>query len=200
MASDECGATGSALVLPDTSCLNFLPNGRGPRTGPLTLVTFNLTACNEPLLDQSTCSRGSDDDDKLGHRRTSPRPCCWKRKQADKAVAEYWGLLPGLFRLRAHGATLRDIAANVNDRGVRTREGADWSQVQVKRLFDRVGNHVGFVIRAHFIRASSDWSDVPTPGDAAGTIAGGVGSASNQRAIVSFGKALFSSFTPASVT
>jgi Recombinase len=71
------------------------------------------------------------------------------RQQADKAVSECWDLLPDLFRLRAHGATLRDIAANLNERGVRTRKGADWSQVQVKRLFDRVGNHVEFVIQAY---------------------------------------------------
>jgi Recombinase len=71
------------------------------------------------------------------------------RQQAHKAVSECWDLLPDLFRLRAHGATLRDIAANLNERGVRTRNGADWSQVQVKRLFDRVGNQVEFVIQAY---------------------------------------------------
>jgi Recombinase len=71
------------------------------------------------------------------------------RKQAHKAVAECWDLLPDLFRLRAHGATLRDIAANLNERGVRTRTAADWSQVQVKRLFDRVGNQVEFVIQRY---------------------------------------------------
>ena len=71
------------------------------------------------------------------------------RQQADKAVAECWDLLLDLFRLRAHGATLRDIAANLNGRGVRTRQGADWSQVQVKRLFDRVGSQVEFVIQRY---------------------------------------------------
>jgi hypothetical protein len=71
------------------------------------------------------------------------------RQQADKAVEEYWGLLPDLFRLRAHGATLRDIAANLNERGIQTRKGADWSQVQVKRLFDRVGNQIEFVIQRY---------------------------------------------------
>ena len=46
------------------------------------------------------------------------------RKQADKAVSECWDLLPDLFRLRAHGATLRDIAANLKERGIKTRKGA----------------------------------------------------------------------------
>ena len=71
------------------------------------------------------------------------------RQQADKAVAESWDLLPDLFRLRAHGATLRDVAANLNERGIKTRKGAEWSQVQVKRLFDRVGSQVEFVIQAY---------------------------------------------------
>jgi Recombinase len=71
------------------------------------------------------------------------------RQQADRAVAECWDLLPDLFRLRAHGATLRDIAANLNERGIQTRKGAGWSQVQVKRLLDRVGNQVEFVIQAY---------------------------------------------------
>jgi hypothetical protein len=56
---------------------------------------------------------------------------------------------PDLFRLRAHGATLRDIAANLNERGIQTCKGADWSQVQVKRLLDRVGSQVEFVIQAY---------------------------------------------------
>jgi hypothetical protein len=47
------------------------------------------------------------------------------RQQADKAVNECWDLLPDLFQLRAHGATLRDIAANLNERGIQTRKGAD---------------------------------------------------------------------------
>jgi Recombinase len=71
------------------------------------------------------------------------------RQQADKAVSEYWDLVPDLFRMRAHGATLRDIAANLNERGIRTRMGADWSQVQVKRLLDRVGSQVEFVIQRY---------------------------------------------------
>jgi hypothetical protein len=70
------------------------------------------------------------------------------RKQADQAVAERWDLLPDIYRLRAHGATLRDVAANLNDRGIKTRKAADWSQVQVKRLLDGVGSQVEFVIQA----------------------------------------------------
>ena len=78
------------------------------------------------------------------------------RKQADKALAENWDLLADLFRLRAHGATLRDCAANLNDRGIRTRGGKDWSQVQIKRLLDRVEGRVEFVIQRY---SGLGWND-----------------------------------------
>jgi hypothetical protein len=58
--------------------------------------------------------------------------------------------------LSGDGATLRDVAANLNDRGVKTRKGPDWSQVQVKRLLDRVGNEVEFVIQAY---SRGGWDD-----------------------------------------
>jgi hypothetical protein len=68
-------------------------------------------------------------------------------KQAEQAVADNLDLLADLFSLRAHGATLRDCAASLNGRGVKTRRGKNWTQVQIKRLLDRVEGRVEFVIQ-----------------------------------------------------
>jgi hypothetical protein len=78
------------------------------------------------------------------------------RTQADRAVAENCDLLADLYRLRAHGATLRECAANLNDRGIKTRTGKAWSQVQIKRLLDRVHGRVEFVIQR---QTSHGWAD-----------------------------------------
>jgi hypothetical protein len=77
-------------------------------------------------------------------------------KQAHQSVQDNWDLLPDLFRMRAHGASLRDCAANLNDRGVRTRKGTDWSAVQVKRLLDRVHGQIEFTIQR---LTGSGWAD-----------------------------------------
>jgi recombinase len=81
--------------------------------------------------------------------RRSPIGPAWRKVKPESSFLRPDDLLPDLFRLRAIGATLRDIAANLNERGIRARKGADWSQVQVKRLFDRVGNQVEFVIQRY---------------------------------------------------
>ncbi len=79
------------------------------------------------------------------------------RKQSDQSVADNWDLLADLFRLRAHGATLRDCAANLNDRGIKTRRGKDWTQTQVMRLLDRVAGRVEFIVQKYSARG---WHDV----------------------------------------
>ena len=78
------------------------------------------------------------------------------RKQADNALTENWDLLADLFRLRSHGATLRDCAANLNGRGIQTRGGKDWTQVQIKRLLDRVEGRVEFVVQWY---SGLGWND-----------------------------------------
>ncbi len=78
------------------------------------------------------------------------------RAQADRAVTDYFDLLADVYRLRAHGASLRDCAANLNERGIQTRNGKDWSQVQVKRLLDRVAGRVEFVIQRE---TAHGWAD-----------------------------------------
>ena len=78
------------------------------------------------------------------------------RKQADAAVAEYWDLLPDLYRQRSQGQTLRRIAEGLNARGIMTRQGAAWSAVHVKRLFDRTMGTLEFVIQK---RAAAGWYD-----------------------------------------
>jgi Recombinase len=66
---------------------------------------------------------------------------------AHRAIADNWHLLADLFRMRAHGATLRDCAASLNERGIKTRGGKDWSITQVVRLLARVNGRVEFVIQ-----------------------------------------------------
>jgi Recombinase len=78
------------------------------------------------------------------------------RKQADRAVSEYWDLLPDIYRHRSRGETLRQIADGLNARGITTRQGAAWSGVQVKRLLDRTRDTLEFVIQK---RASAGWYD-----------------------------------------
>ncbi len=78
------------------------------------------------------------------------------RKQADRAVSEYWDLLPDIYRHRSRGQTLRQIADGLNDRGITTRQGAAWSAVHVKRLLDRTRDTLEFVIQK---RAAAGWYD-----------------------------------------
>ncbi len=56
-----------------------------------------------------------------------------------KAVEMYDDLLPEMKAWRAEGATYAAIAARLNEKGERTREGAAWSKVQVWRTLDRAG-------------------------------------------------------------
>jgi DNA invertase Pin-like site-specific DNA recombinase len=56
-----------------------------------------------------------------------------------KAVEVYADFLPEMMAWRAGGMTLRAIARTLNDRGDRTRTGAFWRKVQVKRVLDRAG-------------------------------------------------------------
>jgi hypothetical protein len=52
-------------------------------------------------------------------------------------------LQPMIESLRATGVTkLRDIAATLNQRGIRTVRGASWHVSNVKNLIDRVGRHL----------------------------------------------------------
>jgi hypothetical protein len=57
--------------------------------------------------------------------------------RARQAVEVYEDLLPEMKAWRAGGMTLRAIADELNERGDRTRTGARWSKVQVKRALDR---------------------------------------------------------------
>lgn len=65
------------------------------------------------------------------------------RKQGTKArveLASKWAVdvLPIIEDIRqASGASLRDIAAGLNERGIETRRGGEWTAVQVKRVLDR---------------------------------------------------------------
>jgi DNA invertase Pin-like site-specific DNA recombinase len=58
-------------------------------------------------------------------------------RNAREAVDAYATLLPAIQRMRAEGKTLRDVADHLNAQGETTRNGADWSAVQVKRILDR---------------------------------------------------------------
>jgi DNA invertase Pin-like site-specific DNA recombinase len=48
-----------------------------------------------------------------------------------------------VFALRAQGMPLRSVAATLNDRGLRTAEGALWHAAQVKRVLDRSALYAG---------------------------------------------------------
>ena len=78
------------------------------------------------------------------------------RKQAGRAVSEYWDLLLDIYCHRSRGGTLRQIADGLNAHGITTRQGAAWSAVQVKRLLDRTRDTLEFVIQK---RAASGWYD-----------------------------------------
>ena len=56
-----------------------------------------------------------------------------------KAAEAYVDLVPMMQELQASGKSLRAIADALNADGHTTRRGAEWNQVQVKRVLDRVG-------------------------------------------------------------
>jgi DNA invertase Pin-like site-specific DNA recombinase len=59
-------------------------------------------------------------------------------KRQDKAVRRATDLAPVIAELKASGAaSLGQIAAGLNARGIRTPRGGEWSAVQVKRVLDR---------------------------------------------------------------
>jgi Recombinase len=69
------------------------------------------------------------------------------REQAKQAIDAHLDVVADVLGMVSRGDTLREIAANLNERGIKTRRGAAWSQVQVKRLVDRVEGKVeGFVV------------------------------------------------------
>jgi DNA invertase Pin-like site-specific DNA recombinase len=60
------------------------------------------------------------------------------RIRAEQASKRASDLLPVVEAIKAEGATsLRQIAAELNDRGITTARGGEWSAVQVSRLLDR---------------------------------------------------------------
>lgn len=61
------------------------------------------------------------------------------RRQAREAAEVYADLLPEVGRWRAEGLSLRAIAVRLNAAGHRTRTGAAWGPVQVRRTLDRAG-------------------------------------------------------------
>jgi DNA invertase Pin-like site-specific DNA recombinase len=59
-------------------------------------------------------------------------------KRQDKAVRRATDLAPIIAELKASGAaSLGQLAAGLNARGIRTPRGGEWSAVQVKRVLDR---------------------------------------------------------------
>jgi DNA invertase Pin-like site-specific DNA recombinase len=59
-------------------------------------------------------------------------------KRQDKAARRATDLVPIIAELKASGAaSLGQIAAGLNARGIRTPRGGEWSAVQVKRVLDR---------------------------------------------------------------
>ena len=85
----------------------------------------------------------------------SARPGHWEGREADrlrgakngaiaasavrtaKAEEAYVDLVPMMQELQASGKSLRAIAEALNADGHTTRRGAEWNQVQVKRVLDR---------------------------------------------------------------
>lgn len=58
-------------------------------------------------------------------------------KRQEKASRRAGDLAPIIAEVRAAGAvSLRDVAAALNERGIRTARGGEWSAVQVKRTLD----------------------------------------------------------------
>lgn len=56
-----------------------------------------------------------------------------------EAVEAYADLLPAMLAMKGEGLSLSQIADRLNADGHQTRNGAEWSKVQVKRVLDRVG-------------------------------------------------------------
>jgi len=54
-----------------------------------------------------------------------------------EAIEMYADLLPDMLAWRSEGRTLRAIAGLLNERGDRTREGVEWTKVQVWRALER---------------------------------------------------------------
>ena len=71
------------------------------------------------------------------------------RKQADQSVADNWDLLADLFRLRAHGATLRDCARQSQRPRNQTRRGGLWTADPSHAALDRVAGRVEFVVQTY---------------------------------------------------
>ena len=61
------------------------------------------------------------------------------RNATRQSLEVYSDLVPEMKAWRVAGMTLAAIAAELNGRGDRTRTGARWSKVQVKRTLDRAG-------------------------------------------------------------
>jgi DNA invertase Pin-like site-specific DNA recombinase len=60
--------------------------------------------------------------------------------KAERAEARAEDLAPLIVDLRASGAaSLRDLAAGLNERGIPTARGGEWSAVQVSRVLARIG-------------------------------------------------------------
>jgi len=62
-----------------------------------------------------------------------------QRLRADELAVE---LAPEIWRLRASGCSLRDIADALNRRGIRSAQGHQWGPAQILRLLRRTGNAV----------------------------------------------------------
>ena len=61
------------------------------------------------------------------------------RSRQERSKAKERDLAPIIEKLRASGATsLRQIAAGLNAKGIKTVRGAEWSAGQVQRLIERV--------------------------------------------------------------
>jgi DNA invertase Pin-like site-specific DNA recombinase len=57
-----------------------------------------------------------------------------RKRRADKRAGD---LVPVIRSLQASGASLRQVAAELTRRGIRTARGEQWSAVQVKRVLER---------------------------------------------------------------
>jgi DNA invertase Pin-like site-specific DNA recombinase len=56
----------------------------------------------------------------------------------DKAIAAYAVVVPLMQSLKAKGLSLAAVADRLNERGLVTRSGSNWSAMQVKRALDRI--------------------------------------------------------------
>ena len=157
----ECGLTGSALV---AARVDRFGRRAGPLMA-LRDARFPVVACDTPHGDgflwgvlalmaekegksisertvaalAAAKARGT----KLGGRpenlsRQDVGSKLGNQTKAMKARARADDLMPIIVDLRAAGATsLRDIAAGLNDRGIPTARGGEWSAVQVSRVLAR---------------------------------------------------------------